>query len=251
MDILALLHRNIKWRFHNSFTIVITILQPMLWLILYSVVAKQSMKGIGIANYTAFILPGLIVLVSFGACSSSGIMNYLTKADGSFYRILIAPVKRSSIVLGQILEAIVCTFIEVLILCIVSLFFSVHIATKFTDILLFILLVFLTAFFISGLTYAISLWLPNEVMYETLMNAIVLPFFFLSNALFPVDGFSGVLKVVVNLNPFTHVINVMRDLILQGSVTTHNLIFVVILLMSLCSISFSWAFHRLKKETAL
>lgn len=251
MDILTLLHRNIKWRFHNAFTIVVTILQPMLWLVLYSAVAGQSMKGIGIANYTAFVLPGLIVLVSFGACSSSGIMNYLMKADGSFYRILIAPVKRSSIVLGQVLEAVVCTFIEVIIMCIVSLFFSVNIATGFTGILLIALLVFLTAFFISGLTYAISLCLPNEVMYETVMNAIVLPIFFLSTALFPEDGLFGGLKIVINLNPFTHVINVLRDLILQGDIVYRDVSFVVLLLIAMCGISFSWAFHRLKKETAL
>jgi ABC-2 type transport system permease protein len=251
MDILTLLHRNIKWRFHNSFTIVITILQPMLWLVLYSAVAGQSMKGIGIANYTAFVLPGLIVLVSFGACSSSGIMNYLMKADGSFYRILIAPVKRSSIVLGQVLEAVVCTFIEVIIMCIVSVFFSVNIATGFIGILLVALLVFLTAFFISGLTYAISFCLPNEVMYETVMNAIVLPIFFLSTALFPADGLSGGLKIAVNLNPFTHVINVLRDLILQGDIIYRDVSFVVVLLIGMCGISFSWAFHRLKKETAL
>lgn len=251
MDILTLLHRNMKWRFHNAFTIVITILQPMLWLVLYSAVAGQSMKGIGIANYTAFVLPGLIVLVSFGACSSSGIMNYLMKADGSFYRILIAPVKRSSIVMGQVLEAIVCTFIEVVIMSIVSLFFSVNIATGLIGILLIALLVFLTAFFISGLTYAISLCLPNEVMYETVMNAIVLPIFFLSTALFPADRLSGGLKIAINLNPFTHVINILRDLILQGDIVTRDVIFVVLLLIGMCGISFSWAFYRLKKETAL
>lgn len=251
MDILTLLHRNIKWRFHNAFTIVITILQPMLWLVLYSAVAGQSMKGIGIANYTAFVLPGLIVLVSFGACSSSGIMNYLMKADGSFYRILIAPVKRCSIVLGQVLEAVVCTFIEVVIMCIVSLFFSVNIATGFTGVLLIALLVFLTAFFISGLTYAISLCLPNEVIYETVMSAIVLPIFFLSTALFPADELSGGLKIAVNLNPFTHIINVLRALILHGNIVVRDVIFVVLLLLVMCGISFSWAFHRLKKETAI
>jgi len=251
VDTLTLLHRNIKWRFHNAFTIVITILQPMLWLVLYSAVAGQSMKGIGIANYTAFVLPGLIVLVSFGACSSSGIMNYLMKADGSFYRILIAPVKRCSIVLGQVLEAVVCTFIEVVIMCIVSLFFSVNIATGFTGVLLIALLVLLTAFFISGLTYAISLCLPNEVIYETVMSAIVLPIFFLSTALFPADELSGGLKIAVNLNPFTHIINVLRALILHGNIVVRDVIFVVLLLAVMCGISFSWAFHRLKKETAI
>ncbi len=129
MSVFTLLHRNVKWRFHNAFTIVITILQPILWLILYSTVAGQSMQGIGIENYTAFILPGLVVLVSFGACSSGGIMNYLMKANGSFYRILIAPVKRSSIVLGQMLEAVLCTFLEVTVMFLVGLIFGVKIAS--------------------------------------------------------------------------------------------------------------------------
>ena len=249
MGVLTLLGRDIKWRFHNAFTIVITILQPMLWLVLYSAVAGQSMQGIGIKNYTAFILPGLIVLVSFGACSSSGMMNYLMKTDGSFYRILIAPVQRSSIVFGQVLEAVLCTFVEVAIMCVVSLLFSVKIASGFLGLLVIILLVFMTSFFMAGLTYAISLCLPNEVLYETVMNAVVLPIFFLSTALFPADNLSGGLKIAVNLNPFTHVINLLRNLILQGNIVAHDVILVILLLAVMCCISFSWALYRLKRET--
>jgi len=251
MSVFTLLRRNIKWRFHNAFTIVITILQPMLWLVLYSAVAGQAMQGIGIENYTAFILPGLIVLVSFGACSSGGIMNYLMKTDGSFYRVLIAPVQRSSIVLGQVLEAVLCTFLEVAVMCIVSLFFSVKIASGFMGLLFMVLLVFMTAFFLAGLTYAISLCLPNEVVYETVMNAIVLPIFFLSTALFPAETLSGGLAIAVNLNPFTHVINALRALILQGNIVTRDIIPVLLLLAVMCFISFSWALHRLRKETSL
>ena len=251
MSVFTLLRRNIKWRFHNAFTIVITILQPMLWLVLYSAVAGQSMQGIGIENYTAFILPGLIVLVSFGACSSGGIMNYLMKTDGSFYRVLFAPVQRSSIVLGQVLEAVLCTFLEVAVMCIVSLFFSVKIASGFMGLLFMVLLVFMTAFFLAGLTYAISLCLPNEVVYETVMNAIVLPVFFLSTALFPAETLSGGLAIAVNLNPFTHVINALRALILQGTIVARDIIPVLLLLAVMCFISFSWALHRLRKETSL
>lgn len=251
MSIFPILWRNVKWRFHNAFTVVITILQPMLWLLLYSSVAGQSMKGTGIENYTAFILPGLVVLVCFSACSSGGIMNYLMKTDGSFYRVLIAPVQRSSIVIGQILEAVLCTFIEVTIMFVVSLFFSVKIASGFMGLLLIVLLIFMTAFFIAGLAYAISLSLPNEIVYETVMNAIVLPVFFLSTALFPADSLTGGLEIAVNLNPFTHVINTLRTLILDGNIAKSNIIFVIILLAVLCCISFSWALHSLKKETNL
>ncbi|MCW6109116.1 ABC transporter permease [Clostridium sporogenes] len=250
MNVITLLWRNVKWRFHNKFTVVITILQPMIWLILYSAVANQAMRGIGIDNYTTFILPGLIVLVSFGTCSSSGIMNYLMKADGSFYRILIAPVNRKSIVLGQVLEAVLCTFLEVGIMYIVSLFFSVKIQTNILGILIIILIIFLNAIFLSSLTYAISLSLPNEVVYETTMNAIVSPLFFLSTALFPANTLTGFLSVAVNLNPFTHVINLLRTLMTEGNAEALQLILVIGMLIVMSGISFLWALSRLKKETS-
>lgn len=248
MGAVNILWRSLKWRVHNKFTIVITILQPMLWLVLYSGVAGQTMQGAGIENYTAFILPGLVVLVSFSACSSGGIMNYLLKANGSFYRVLIAPIPRSSIVLGQILEAVLCAFIEVIIMCVVGLFFSVTVKSGIIGIILIAIIVFLTAFFISGLTYAISLWLPNEVIYETVMNAIVLPIFFLSTALFPAEQLSGALGVAVRLNPFTHVINVIRSLFLENVISFSNILPVILLLTIMCFGSFAFAVWKLQGE---
>uniref|UniRef100_UPI000AE0E7FF ABC transporter permease n=1 Tax=Clostridium sp. NkU-1 TaxID=1095009 RepID=UPI000AE0E7FF len=97
----------------------------------------------------------------------------------------------------------------------------------------------------AGLTYAISLCLPNEVIYETVMNAIVLPVFFLSTALFPADRLSGGLAIAVNLNPFTHVINALRALILQGNIAARDVTFVFLLLAVMCFISFLWALRRL------
>ena len=44
MSILPILYRNIKWRFHHKITILITILQPMLWLLLYSTVAGAALR---------------------------------------------------------------------------------------------------------------------------------------------------------------------------------------------------------------
>ncbi|MFV0393196.1 MAG: ABC transporter permease [Coprobacillaceae bacterium] len=251
MNVTTILWRNMKWRFHNKFTIIITILQPMLWLLLYSTVAKETMGSSGIIDYTAFILPGLMVLVSFGACSSSGIMNYLMKMDGSFYRILIAPIKRSSIVIGQILEAVLCSFLEVAIMVIVSLFLVKEIQYSLVGMLMIIGLLFLSSFFMAGLTYAISLILPNEVIYETVMNAIVLPVFFLSSALFPTIAIQGVLKIIINLNPFTHVINTIRLILLEDKIFTTEALIAFVFLICMGIVTYLWAMKRLKKETEL
>lgn len=247
---LNILWRNMKWRFQNPLSIAVTILQPLIWLVLYSAVAGQTMQNMGIGNYTAFILPGLIVLVTFGACCSGGIINFIMKSSGSFFRILIAPVSRSSIVLGQMLEAILVSFVEVAILFVVSLFFSVTVASGIAGIALMILLIFMTAFFMSSLAYSISLFLPNEVIYETIMNAIVLPIFFLSTALFPAENLSGGLKIAVILNPFTHIINALRRLIFGETILVYDILPVIALFAVMCCGSFALAMWRLKKETA-
>ncbi|GMQ62218.1 ABC transporter permease [Vallitalea maricola] len=246
---LNFLWRNMKWRFQNPISILIPVLQPFIWLVLYSAVAGQTMKSIDNTNYTAFILPGLIVLVAFASSCSGGIINFINKSNGSFYRILIAPVSRISIVLGQMMESVLLSFLEIAILCITGLFFSVRIASGILGIFLIILLIFLTAFFMSGLCYSISLMLPNEVIYETIMNAIVLPVFFLSSALFPVDNLSGGLKVAINLNPFTHIINSIRSLIFGESIMLGDILPVILLFVILCFLSFALAFRRLNKIT--
>lgn len=250
MSIFSMLWRNMKWRFQNPVSIVITIIQPMIWLILYSSVAQNTMVKLGIENYTAFLLPGIMVLVSFAACSSCGMINFLSKSGGSFYRILISPVNRSFIVLGQLLEAAMCTLFEVAVLYLVSLFYSVRIASGVPGSCFIILLVFLTAMFMSGLSYNISLILPNEVVYETVMNAIILPIFFLSSALFPPNHLSGSLALAMNLNPFTHVINTLRSLILYSSLPLKQIGSVVIMLMILACISFILSVMKLRNETA-
>lgn len=100
------------------------------------------------------------------------------------------------------------------------------------------------------LACSISLILPNEVIYETIMTAIMLPIFFLSSALFPLENLSGGLKVAVMLNPFTHIINALRDLIFGQMILFKDILPVIALLSMMCCGSFALAIWRLKKETA-
>jgi ABC-2 type transport system permease protein len=210
---------------------------------------KQNMMGITFFDKEEAEKCKNIVLVTFGVCSSCGFINFIMRSNGSFYRILIAPISRKAIVLGQMLEAVVVSLLEAAILCIISLFFSVKIGTGFVGILLIILFVFMAGFFMSGLSYSMSLLLPNEVIYETIMNAIVLPFFFLSTALFPLKGLDGSLRAIVLINPFTHLINALRSLIIGNTMLFSDLLPVILLFIIMCIGSFLLAMWRLKKET--
>lgn len=244
-----ILWRNVKWRFQNKVSILVTILQPMLWLVLYSAVASQTMQGLGFRNYTAYILPGIMVLVTFSACSSGGILNFIMKNNGSFYRILIAPVSRSSIVIGQLLEAVLVSFFEVAVLVLVSFLLGVRFACGIGGISLMLILLFLGAFFYSCIAYTISLHLPNEVIYETVMNAVVLPLFFLSSALFPTESLTGGLAVAVRLNPYTHIIDILRSLVLDETTPMTYFLPVTLLFLALCVAGYFLARKSLLKQT--
>ncbi len=246
---LNILYRSMKWRVQNPITIVITLIQPLLWMMLYGTVGASTMHSTT-GNYNAFILPGIMVLVTFSACCGGGIINYITKNNGSFYRILLSPVKRVSIVFGQTFETVILSFIEISVLMVIALFFSVSVPSDLLNFLYMLLILFLTAFFLSCLTYTMSLLLANEVIYETVMNAIVLPTFFLSSALFPSETLSKNLHTVIYLNPFTHVINILRKVLMNECLALGEMLFVLLLLLILCVVAFVCALYRLKKETA-
>ena len=86
MNTINILWRSMKWSFQNPISILLTIIQPLIWLVLYSAIAGDSMQNMSGGNYTAFILPGIMVLVILACCSSGGYLNFIAKSKGSFYR---------------------------------------------------------------------------------------------------------------------------------------------------------------------
>lgn len=246
---LAILERNIKWRRHNAVTILITLLQPLLWLALYGPAAAPTMAAGGIGNYAAYLLPGVAVLAGSSACSSGGMLNYRMKAEGSFARLLTAPVRRRDIVLGQVEEAVLCALLEAGLLVLAGILLGVRPAASPTAWAAAAGLLALAAFFMAALAYGVSLRLPNEAVYETAMNAIVLPAFFLSSALFPAQSVGGTLGLAVRLNPFTCLIDTLRALLRTGRAAPGELAGTVVLFLVMDALGFAWALESLRRQT--
>lgn len=245
MQTINLFWRSVRWRFQNSVTIIMTLVQPLIWLLLFSTIFGGN-KAEG--NYTSFILPGILVMSVLSSSGVSGIANYSLKTGGSYYRIKISPVKRSSIILAHILDAAVLSFIQAAILIGISLLMSVRIASGISGVLIMIVLLFLTIAFVSALSYAISLTLPDENSFIALVNTITLPLFFVSSALMPSEQIPHGFRIPVFINPFTHVIDSLRMLVLKSTIDWTQLISTVGLLFVLCIASFALAVHTLNNE---
>jgi len=246
MEVYNIFWKNVKWRFQNPATIVMNIIQPIVWLLLFSSMFTPA-EGIGYVSYTTFILPGLLVMtVLTSAGVSCGIANYYLKGGGSFYRIFISPVKRSSIVLGQVLDVEVLSFIGIGILLLVSIPFSVSIASGILGFILILFLLFLCVFFVGSLSYALSFVLPDENAFIGFINTVTLPLFFLSTAIMPVEQLPRFFQIAIKFNPFSYVIDCLRTLVMQSSIDWTNILFVTIMLCILGLASFALAVTKLK-----
>ncbi|GAA3017014.1 ABC transporter permease [Tetragenococcus solitarius] len=247
MEVYNIFWKNVKWRFQNPATIVMNIIQPIVWLLLFSSMFTPA-EGIGNVSYTTFILPGLLVMtVLTSAGVSCGIANYHLKGGGSFYRIFISPVKRSSIVLGQVLDVEVLSFIGIGILLLVSIPFSINIASGILGFILILFLLFLCVFFVGSLSYALSFVLPDENAFIGFINTVTLPLFFLSTAIMPVEQLPRFFQIVIQFNPFSYVIDCLRTLVMQSIIDWTNILVVTLMLCILGLASFTLAISKLKK----
>ena len=249
VEIANIFWRNIKWRLQNPLTVIMTLLQPLIWLLLYSTVFNADFTGISSGSYTGFILPGILVLVIFASSGSSGVINYIMKTKGSFYRIQISPVKRSSIILGHILDSAVLSYLEIAVLFIISFFLSAKLSLEISDFIPLIILFFLVIFFISSFSYTLSLILPDENIFFVIINTFVLPIFFVSTALIPYESISSSYKTVVLLNPFTHVINSIRNIILENTTNWGLFLNSAGIMGILCIFSFILSVYYLNKSS--
>lgn len=247
MQTFSLFWRSVKWRFQNPVTIIMTLVQPLIWLLLFSTIFNGNRTE---ENYTAFILPGIWIMGVLSSSGVSGIANYSLKTKGSYYRIMISPVKRTSIVFAHILDAAVLSFIQIAILAGISFLMSVRIASGLSGIFLMAVLLFLTVAFVASVSYAISLKLPDENSFIALMNTVTLPLFFVSSALLPYEQIRNGFRWAALLNPFTHVINSLRMLTQGNSIEWLQLLSTGGLLIILAAVGFLVAVRSLIKDSS-
>jgi len=247
MAALSIFWRNVKWRFQNPATILMTLIQPLIWLLLFSTLFGGA-TPVGGENYTAFVLPGILVMTVLFSAGISGISNYALKSAGSFYRIYVSPVKRRSIVLGHILDVEVLALIEIFILMVLSWLLAVQIQSGMVGFLLMIIQLAAAVFFVASLSYALSFAFQDENPFIALVNTLVLPLFFLSPALIPLESVPAAFRVPVAANPFTYLINSLRGLVLNSAVDWTQVMAATGLMLLLSVLSFCLAVRQLEKR---
>ncbi|MBF2419807.1 ABC transporter permease [Listeria seeligeri] len=208
-----LAQRSIKWRFKNPVTIIMTMIQPLMWLLLFA-----NLFNANDPNFMSFILAGILVMAILFSSGMSGIANYSLKESGSYYRVMISPISRKSIIIAHIVDAVVLSGIQIAVLLLISFMFGTRIQSGLLGLFSIIILLLVMVAFVSTISYLLSSAIPDENGFIAIINTFTLPLFFLSTALVQKESLSKLFQVLVSINPFTYVINSLRNLITESAI---------------------------------
>jgi ABC-2 type transport system permease protein len=205
--------------------IVTSLLQPVLFLFVLGT-GLSTIASTGSVNLRTFIFPGALgMAVLFTAVFSAASIVW-DREFGFLREMLVAPVRRSAIVLGKCLGgATVATFQGLVMLCLAGVvnvpYSPVMILTLMGELLL--LAFTLTAF---GVMAAARIQQMQSFM--SLFQMFLMPLFFLSGSLFPLTNLPSWLAVLNRLDPLTYAIDPMRRAVFDHlnltSATRHRLI---------------------------
>jgi ABC-2 type transport system permease protein len=201
--------RQLKRYFRSRIRILSSLGQPVLFLVSLGFGFGPLYQRAGAGNYLQYLVPGVIAMGVLFPAVFSGIEIIWDRQFGFLRETLVAPVSRFQIVLGRTLGGATTASIQgtiVLVICSIAgfrveNFFLLPVAFGF---------MFLIALLGNSIGTAIGSVLDDVQGFQLIMNFLVTPLFFFSNALFPVDGLPAPLKLLVHLNPLSYGIDGLR-----------------------------------------
>jgi ABC-2 type transport system permease protein len=189
-----------------------TLVQPLLFLfVLGSGLQRLSSAGTHGVNLKTFIYPGILcIAVMFTAMFSAASIVW-DREFGFLREMMVAPIRRSSIVIGKCIGGATVAGIQgVIVLCLAGV---VHVPYDPVMIIEVFALQLLLAFTITAFGVMIAVRIKQMQSFMGVMQMVVTPMFFISGALFPASGLPGWLTVLNRLDPLTYAVDPMRRIV--------------------------------------
>jgi ABC-2 type transport system permease protein len=197
--------------FRDKPRIATALLQPMLYLFVFGTGMSSLVAG-GRGDLKVFLFPGVMTMaVLFTSFFSAGSLVW-DREFGFMREMLVAPVRRSAILLGKCLGgATAGTFQGIVVLAAAGL---VGIPYSSSLVLTLVGEIVVVSFAITALGLLIAVRVRAIQSFMALVQMLLMPLFFLSGALFPVSGLPGWLAVLTRLDPLTYAVDPLRRAVL-------------------------------------
>ncbi len=203
--------RQLKRYFRSKSRMFGSLAQPLLFLLSLGFGFGPVFQKAGEGNYIQFLVPGIIGMSIIFTSIFSGMEIIWDRQFGFLKETLVAPVSRFNIMIGRTFGGATVATMQgtlVLILSLIAGFRPFSLAL----VPVAILVMFLSALLFTAMGTMIASKLDDMQGFQLIVNFLVMPLFFLSGALFPLDG-SGVLGIIARFDPLSYCVDALRHLL--------------------------------------
>jgi ABC-2 type transport system permease protein len=218
----ALGARNLLRNVRTPMLVAASLIQPMIWLVLFSQIFRgladtEQFQRFGYDSYLAFFVPGTVVLSMLFTALQSGMATMTDIDSGMMDKLLISPIRRSSILLGRVIADAITMLVQGAIILGLAVLMGVRPQTGLLGALA--LIAYATVF---GVVWAcvsnlIALRTRNSELTMVAGLILTLPALFLTPAFFPKPLLPEWLRSVAAGNPAAYVIETGQRLMSTGN----------------------------------
>jgi ABC-2 type transport system permease protein len=211
----ALGRRALSVQFRRAQLLMPTFVLPLMLLAVISsgTRAAQDLRGFpDVASYLGFIVPGTIIQGALLAGLTSGTALAGDIEGGFFDRLLAAPVRRTSLVLGRLAGTMGLSVLQTTFFLCVGLLFGASYPGGVGGVLAAVAIAAVTAVGLGGVAAAIALRTGSLSLLQSIFP-FVFVLLFTAPAFFPRELLSPALRAVAEYNPLTYVVEAVRGLL--------------------------------------
>jgi ABC-2 type transport system permease protein len=208
--------RESRFLSRNPVPIVLGFVNPVLWLLLFGAIFYNLARfpGFPAPNYITFLVPGILAMnaVARGLISCFNLVWH--RYYGFLDKILVAPISRTSIFLGQLAITVLFGIVESLIIMALGALLGMKIISGISGVPLITVLYISIELLFIGVSMMMIRMVPEHFI--GMLQLLILPPVFLSSALFPLAFAPRFIRVVARFNPVTHAVEAMRIVMIDG-----------------------------------
>ena len=206
-------HLTNLWR--QPIWIAVTLVQPIIWLLLYGALFKSVVKipGFHSGSYIQFLAPGIVIMTALFSSGWSGMAVIDDINKGVIDRFLVSPTVRGSLILGRLMQGIVVIIVQSLI--IIGL--AIIVGARFPNVQGVIVLIAFAALLgasFGALSQALALVARRDETVIAVMNFVLLPLTFLSVTFMQKDLIPKWMQSVAVFNPVNWAVEAGRASVL-------------------------------------
>lgn len=208
--VFALWKRGLKAFVRNRVSLIFSLIFPFFFVYVFGAIFKNEF----IDNPVAYMLSGVIITTVFESSLNLASSTVDDMVSGFMKEVLVSPVHRVHVAMGQILSASTVSTLQGVLIVILGMFIGIEFTSILTPLYVLLAMICVGIVF-SGVGLFLATIVRNGQTFQIVKTAVAMPLTFISGAYIPLSLLPETLRFIAYINPMTYATAFFRMIVLE------------------------------------